>query len=155
MTSKSTVDLKHKKDKISIKKSTNKLEVKLKGRKIRKDTNVLKKENIIKRKITKKYIIYMILLIIDILLVIYTAKQNCVNYVSIMGEDIFVSKSHYLLVGRNYINLITIVFFYIYTLVMKKFLFKEKITKKYLFGLLFFIVGLNMLLFFIFTKRIY
>lgn len=155
MSDKKNVDSKKKKNNFPPKKDTKRIKIKLKGKKIRKDVVSDKRKNIIKEKLTKKNIIYMFILLIDVILVIYMASRNCVNYVNVMGEEFFISKNRYLLVGRNYINLIIIAFFYFYTLAIKKFLFKEKITKKYLLWLLVFLIVLNMGLFFIFTKRIY
>ena len=155
MGDKKNSDLEKKKNNSAPKKKSKKIEIKLKGRKIRKVDIANKKINIIKDKLTKKNLIYVVLLLADVILVIYMASRNCVNYIEVGGEEIFVSKSRYLLVGRNYINLIIIAFFYFYTLAIKKFLFREKITKKYLLWLFIFLIVLNMGLFLIFTKRIY
>ena len=155
MGDKKNSDLEKKKNNSAPKKKSKKIEIKLKGRKIRKVDITNKKINIIKDKLTKKNLIYVVLLLVDVILVIYMASRNCVNYIEVGGEEIFVSKSRYLLVGRNYINLIIIAFFYFYTLAIKKFLFREKITKKYLLWLFIFLIVLNMGLFLIFTKRIY
>ena len=155
MGDKKNSDLEKKKNNSAPKKKSKKIEIKLKGRKIRKVDIANKKINIIKDKLTKKNLIYVVLLLVDVILVIYMASRNCVNYIEVGGEEIFVSKSRYLLVGRNYINLIIIAFFYFYTLAIKKFLFREKITKKYLLWLFIFLIVLNMGLFLIFTKRIY
>lgn len=155
MGDKKNSDLEKKKNNSAPKKKSKKIEIKLKGRKIRKVDIDNKKINIIKDKLTKKNLIYVVLLLVDVILVIYMASRNCVNYIEVGGEKIFVSKSRYLLVGRNYINLIIIAFFYFYTLAIKKFLFREKITKKYLLWLFIFLIVLNMGLFLIFTKRIY
>ena len=70
------------------------------------------KSNFICNLLTKKNILYSILLLIDIILIIYMAKHNAVNYVKISGQSIFVSKTRYLLLGRNYITLVVIMFFY-------------------------------------------
>lgn len=155
MGDKKNSDLEKKKNNSAPKKKSKKIEIKLKRRKIRKVDIANKKINIIKDKLTKKNLIYVVLLLVDVILVIYMASRNCVNYIEVGGEEIFVSKSRYLLVGRNYINLIIIAFFYFYTLAIKKFLFREKITKKYLLWLFIFLIVLNMGLFLIFTKRIY
>ena len=105
--------------------------------------------------LNKKCFIYFLLLLFDVILVIYSAKNNVVNYVTIAGEDIFVSKTRYLLVGRNYITLIIITFFYGYICLMKRFFLHEKLTKRYLTLLFVILVILNFSLFFIFTERIY
>ena len=103
----------------------------------------------------KRNIGYFIILIINICLVIYCALQNKIQYVSIFQQKIFVGKTLYLLFGNNYINLIIIIFFSIYTYFYQKFFLKEKIYKNKLifYFLLFFF--LDILLFLIFTKRIY
>lgn len=104
---------------------------------------------------TKVNVTYFILFLLDIILVIYSARKNIVNYVTVSDQDIFVSKTRYLFLGRNYINLIIISFFYLYTCLMNRFFLQRKNTKKFL-GLLFIIlVVLNLTLFFLFTKRIY
>lgn len=109
----------------------------------------------IKKYLTRVNITYFVLAIIDIILVIYTARSNIVNYVVILDEEIFMSKTKYLLFGRNYVNLVIISFFYIYTLLVSKFYLKNKITLKFL-GILFLIIFIiNILLFYIFTKKVY
>lgn len=135
------------------------LDVKIKGKKIYasslENKQIKQKKNFIRNCLTRKNILYFILFLFDVILVIYVAKQNVVNYVNVSGENIFVSKTRYLLVGRNYITLIVILFFYGYTCLMKRFFLHEKLTKKFLIWLLVFLVILNFGLFFVFTKRVY
>lgn len=126
---------------------------KAKNEKILVDTS--KKKIELKKYLTKVNITYFILVLLDIILVIYLARQNIVNYVKISDVEVFVSKTRYLLWGRNYVNLIAIAFFYIYTCLVNKFFLGRKNDKKFLLWLLVGLVVLNVLLFIIFTKRVY
>ena len=110
----------------------------------------------IKSKLNKRTIMYIILLILDIIIIIYSARHNYANYITI-NEDrkMFVGDSKDLLFGKNYITLITTFFFFIYTLLANKILFHKKNTKKFIILLLLFLLTLNIILFFIFTKRVY
>jgi len=105
----------------------------------------------------KKVIVtYSILLLIDIIMTIYFAKHNYVNYVSLpRNEKILVSKTQKLLFGRNYITIIISLFFYIYTLLCNKYIFKIKNNKKIIISTLIFYLILNISLFYIFTNKIY
>lgn len=118
------------------------------------DNNSNKKIDI-KKYLTKVNITYFVFLLVDIVLVIYLARQNIVNYAVILDKEIFVSKTRYLLWGRNYVNVIVIAFFYIYGCLLNKFFLKRKLSKKFLVGLLAILLVLNVLLFIIFTKRVY
>lgn len=104
---------------------------------------------------TKVNITYFVFFLIDIILVIYLARGNKVNYVLMLDEEIFLSKTKYLLWGRNYVNVIVTAFFYIYGCLLNKFYLKRKNTKKFLLWLLAILLIVNILLFIIFTKRIY
>ena len=104
---------------------------------------------------TKVNVTYSILFLLDIILVIYSARKNIVNYVTVLDEDVFVSKTRYLFFGRNYINLIITSFFYLYICLMNRFFLQRKNTKKFLVLLLVILVILNLILFFLFTKRVY
>lgn len=114
-----------------------------------------KSTDIFNRFITKVNVTYFILFLLDIGLVIYFARQNIVNYVTVWNQDIFVSKTKYLLFGRNYINLIIIGFFYLYICLINRFFLKRKNTKRFLGWLLVILAGLNIGLFVLFTKRVY
>lgn len=106
--------------------------------------------------LTKQNITYFILLILDIIIIIYSARHNYANYVSINQEkSIFVGDSKDLLFGKNYITLITTIFFFVYTLLLNKALFHKKNTKKFILLFLTVLLILNITLFFIFTKRVY
>lgn len=116
---------------------------------------IVNKELLFSKCLTKVNITYFIFFLIDIILVIYLARGNRVNYVLIFDEEIFVSKTKYLLWGRNYVNVIVTVFFYIYGCLLNKFYLKRKNSKKFLLSLLGILLVLNVLLFVIFTKRVY
>lgn len=120
-----------------------------------KKVEVNKRKFDLKKYLTKDNITYFALLLFDIVLVIYLARQNIVNYAVVMDEEIFVSKTKYLLWGRNYVNVIVIAFFYVYTCLVNKFFLKKKNTKKFLLWLFGVLVVVNVLLFVIFTKRVY
>ena len=66
----------------------------------------------------------------------------------ILDEEVFVSKTRYLLLGRNYINLFFSTFFYCYICLVNKFFLHQKNTKSFLFRLLVILILLNILLFF-------
>lgn len=138
------------KGKVNNKEIKNKVQVKKK--KIDKNS---KKKIDIKKYLTKVNITYFMFFLIDIILVIYLARQNIVNYAVVLDEEIFVSKTRYLLWGRNYVNLIVIAFFYVYGCLVNKFFLKRKLSKKFLLWLLAILLVLNVLLFIIFTKRVY
>ena len=104
----------------------------------------------------KVIIIYSILLLIDVIMIIYFAKHNYVNYVSLPGnERILVSKTRKLLFGRNYITIIISLFFYIYTLLCNKYILQIKNSKKLIISTIIFYLILNISLFYIFTQKIY
>ena len=149
-------------EKIIEKKVTKKIST-LKSKKVDKvvERNGKKKKIVEKKKLdvrnylTKSNITYFLLLLVDIVLVIYMARKNIVNYVVISDVEVFVSKTRYLLWGRNYINVIIILFFYIYTCLVNKFFLKRKNTKKFLIWLFVILVVINVLLFILFTKKVY
>ena len=109
----------------------------------------------VKKHLTKVNITYFFLFLFDILLVVYLARKNVINYVLVFDEKIFISKTKYLLWGRNYVNLIVIAFVYIYGCVLNRFFLKRRNTKNFLLWLLIILFILNILLFIIFTKRVY
>lgn len=115
----------------------------------------IKKGINIKKYLTKANITYFGLLVLDIVFVIWLAKKNIVNYVTIFDDKIFVSKTRYLLWGRNYVNVIAIIFFWGYICLINKFFLHKKNTKKFVIGLFIGLVVLNVLLFILFTKRVY
>ena len=121
-----------------------------KGRKLK-----IFKKFVLRKYLTKINITYFFVFLVDIIMVVLMARRNVVNYVSIFDEEIFVSKTRYLLFGRNYINLVIIAFFYIYTCLINKFFLKLKNSKKFLISLFIILVLVNMLLFFLFTKKVY
>ena len=120
-----------------------------------KSKDIVNKELIFSRYLTKVNITYFIFFLMDIILVIYLARGNKVNYVLMFEEEIFVSKTKYLLWGRNYVNVIVTAFFYIYGCLLNRFYLRRKNTKKFLILLLGILLIVNNLLFIIFTKKIY
>ena len=121
----------------------------------RKNNNISKYIKKLKKYLTKTNITYITILLLDIILTIYLAKHNMVNYAVVLDEEIFVSKTRYLLLGRNYINLITTSFFYIYLCLVNKFFLHNKNTKKFLLYSLLLLTIINITLFIIFTQKIY
>lgn len=109
----------------------------------------------LKKYLTKTNMTYLVILLLDIILTIYFARQNMVNYAVVLDEEIFISKTRYLLLGRNYINFITTAFFYIYLCIINKFYLHNKNTKKFLLYSLLILIIINITLFIIFTKKIY
>ena len=123
-----------------------------------KTSNKKKDKQITEKKPNKKIIMisYTVFLLIDIIMIIYFAKHNFVNYASIPGQEkILVSKTQKLFFGRNYITLIITFFFTIYTLLCNKYLLKIKNTKKLIISLIVFYLILNIALFYLFTIKIY
>lgn len=128
-------------------------------KKIQKKSKSNKKEQITKQQeleIQKKNqnIFYLVLAIVDVATIIYFARHNIVNYVKVGEKTVLISSTKNLLLGKNYIVLITSAFFYIYTIVTRKILFKQNLTKKFVLFLLTLIFGLNIALFYLFTKKI-
>lgn len=116
----------------------------------------IKIKNSIKKLFTKRNIFNIIVIIIDISLTIYFARHNVANYVKITEKTTkFIGKTRNLLFGRNYINLITTAFFFLYICISNKYLFQKKITKKFLISTLIILLILNITLFLIFTKKVY
>lgn len=121
-----------------------------------------KKKNTInsKRKNLKKFIenkdyIYLFLLLINVVFTVFIAKKNSVHYVKVLGNSLLVSNEKFLFLGRGYINLLIIGFFSLYTILIRKLLLKKKITFKSsaLIIALYFVV--DILLFYLFVKRIF
>ena len=109
----------------------------------------------LKKFITKDNIFYFVLLLIDVSIIIYSARHNYANYVTINNEKVFIGKTKNMLFGRNYIVIITTLFIYVYTLLSNKILLHKENKKEYIikYGIL--LLLLNITLFYIFTKRIY
>ena len=136
----------------NIKKTNKKNNNKSKDNKKQLDSRL--KEKLLNRRNQK--IIYGIIVIIDILIIIYSARNNFANYATIKDEGkVFIGSTKNLLFGRNYITLIITLFFSIYILLCNKLLFNRKNTKKSIIKTLIFLLILNVVLFYIFTKRIY
>ncbi len=134
------------------KKTNTKKEQKTQTKNIKKEV----KEEKTKNKPKKTIIIYLALLIVDIIMIIYAARHNFVNYTSMPGmSKILIGNNKKLFFGRNYINIIITIFFSIYTLLCNKYILKIKNTKKLTISLIIFYLILNIALFYLFTKRIY
>lgn len=100
-------------------------------------------------------IFYFVLGIIDIILIIYVARSNIANYAIVNGEEVFIGSSKNLIMGRNYITLVISLFIYLYGLIVNKFLLKKKISNKWLILILILILIFNMIMFYLFTKKVY
>lgn len=103
----------------------------------------------------RKILICLFWGLLDVCLIIYVAKSNSVNYVDINGNNVLVGDEKNLLFGRNYITLVVSLFTFIYFIIIDKFMLKIKEDKKYLLWLFIGILLVNMILFFIFTNRVY
>lgn len=119
--------------------------------------SLTKKEKLnLKKYLTKENIIYLLVIIVNIAIIIYAARNNFINYVTLENQKpIYLGAKHNLFLGRNYITLVTTIIVYIYLIILKKFYFKHKINIKYLILMLFFIFILNSILFYLFTKKVY
>lgn len=116
-----------------------------------------KKNKDSKLKISKENITYASLLIIDIFIIIYSAKKNYANYVSLAGsKNTYIGdNSLHLILGKNYITLIITAFFCIYICLLNKIILKKKNTKKFITILLLSLLIINCILFYAFTNKIY
>ena len=115
----------------------------------------LEDKNILKKYLNKVNVTYFLLFLFDVVLVIYLARKNIINYVEVLEEEILVGKMKYLFLGRNYINVVVILFFYIYICLINRFFLHRKNTVKFLLLSLVVLVILNILLFILFSKRVY
>lgn len=100
-------------------------------------------------------LVFGLLLLIDIIMIICFAKDNYANYAVVEGKSIFIGKTRNLLFGRNYVGLIVTFFIYIYGIIVNKYFFKKKINIKILVLILLGLLLFNMLLFYLFTNKIY
>ena len=103
----------------------------------------------------KNKLVLLIVGLLDIILIIWCARGNVANYVMLDGEDIFVGETKNLLLGRNYITLVVTIFIYFYGLLINKILLKNKIRFKYWVILFIIVLVVNMLLFYLFTNKVY
>ena len=120
----------------------------------KKKTNIKKNEVKEKKYLTKENIIYAIILLVDIFLVIYTARKNIVNYVTIENKRKYIGKKYILFFGRNYITLLITFIIYAYYIILNKIKLKKKHTKKHLIITLIGLFIFNCLLFYLFTKKV-
>ena len=99
--------------------------------------------------------LYILLILINIGFTIFTGRRTVINYAPILDKKILITSQKYLFLGRGYANLMIILFFSFYSILLSKFFMKKKITwKLVLFTLLFYFI-LDVLLFFCFVKRIF
>ena len=144
------------KNKGEIKGKSNKVKKSKSSDKIKTSKELSKKDKIINFiKDNKSFLLFGLLCIINIILIIWFAKDNYANYAVVDGENIFVGKTKNLLFGRNYIGLIVTLFIYIYGVVVDRFFFKNKVKIKWLIIMFCGLFIMNMLLFSLFTNKIY
>ena len=104
----------------------------------------------------KKSLLFVVgLIIIDILLIIWSANDNYCNYVRTDDGVHLVGDTKNLLFGRNYIGLIITLFVYIYGLLVNKVMIKEKVSIKLLVVIFIMLFLFNMLLFYLFVNKVY
>ena len=103
----------------------------------------------------RNILIYMFLVIVDVVMVVFMSRNNVVHLVRLNGKQIILGSTKYLLFGRNYVNLVIISFFSIYTIILQRFLFKKRIIWNYVIFTVLFYFLLNIILFYCFTKRVY
>ena len=121
----------------------NKKEVKKKKKKKKNLFEGFEIKKIIKN--NKNKLVLFIIGLLDIILIIWCARDNVANYVLLDGEDVFVGDTKNLLLGRNYITLIISVFIFIYGFFINKVLLKNKIRLKYWVILFIGVLVFNML----------
>jgi len=115
-----------------------------------------KKETKLNKILTKKNIIYLLIAIADIFLVIYTARRNNINYITLDKENyVYLGSKTNLIFGRNYITIVISLVVYIYYLLLNKIYFKTKLTKKRIIIPIFIIFIINCLIFYLFTNKVY
>ena len=115
----------------------------------------IKKSNIFSSIFTKVNITYFLIGLFDIICVVVCARFNRVQYVKLLGDDIFIGSTKYLVFGRNYVNVVITLFFYLYFLLINKFFFKRKINIKFLVCLFLILFIINILLFSCFSIKVY
>ena len=103
----------------------------------------------------KKIITFFLVYIIDIILIIFCAKNYNIHYITFMNKKIRYANYKTILIGKNYETLIVTAFTYIYILLLKKIALKKqnKIIKSIL--LLLVLTINNMIVFYLFTNKIY
>ena len=106
--------------------------------------------------ISRRNVVYLLILVADLSIIIYAARRNIINYVEVSKNKYsYFGDSSNIYFGRNYITLVTTLVVYIYLLILNKFYYKIKIDIKYLvlsFIILFFI---NIIMFYLFTIKVY
>lgn len=109
----------------------------------------------VKKIFTKKIIIYFLVMVIDIVLTIYCARRNILNYVTINDKEIIVGGTKKLFFGRNYITIVITLFFYGYICLVNRFVFKERRREKFYVLWFLVLILINVLLFSLFSRKIY
>jgi len=121
-----------------------------------KETYDLKEKFEIKEYLTKENIIYFLVALADIIIIIYSARKNIINYVTIENKNpIYLGAKHNLFFGRNYITIVTTIITYIYIIILNKFYLKKELKIKQLILLLFLILIVNCIIFYLFTIKVY
>lgn len=127
---------------------------KLRGYPVENETQIQKGINL-KKFMTKANIVYLIVFLLDVFLIIYVARKNIVHCVSFAGDNLVMGDKKNLFFGRNYISILITMFFYLYICTIHSLFLKRKVNKKFLIGLFFGLFLLNVILFYVFTIRIY
>ncbi len=109
----------------------------------------------IKKFFNKVTVSYILIFLLDIVLVIFCATKNKVNYTSILGDEFVIGKNSAMFLGRNYVNVFITLFFYLYILAINKVFLHVKNTRGKMIMFFLCLVILNLVLFFVFTKRVY
>ena len=119
----------------------------------RKKCSIDKKKG--KKLLSKENFIYLFIVLINIVFTIYIAQKTSIHYAKVLGNNILVTNNLYMFFGRKYVNLLIIGFFSLYTILIRKFILKRKNKLSTFFFILLFYFLLDILLFYIFTKRIF
>ena len=108
-----------------------------------------------KRIKNKNKLVIGMLILLDFFLIVFMARKNTINYVVIDGKDIFIGETKNLVLGRNYITLVITLFIYFYGVAINKILLRNKIRFIYMILIFLGILILNMLMFYLFTNKVY
>ena len=108
-----------------------------------------------KKDIKKKIIVYLIIMVLDIGIIIYSARRNILHFIDLNNKTVTLGGTKRILFGKNYITLVVTFFFYIYICLVNKFIFKEKKKEWFYVVLFLLLIIINILLFVAFSKRVY
>ena len=117
--------------------------------------DLFRKQDFVHRVFTKANIIYFWIGLFDVICVVGCARYNKAQYFKLLGNDYFVGTTKYLVFGRNYVNVIITLFFYIYFLLIRKFILKRKNEKMIVIGVFLILFVINIILFSCFSAKIY